>query len=664
MTIRLIAASQLSVSPMNVRKVQNDAADAQLRADIVARGILQNLIGIAVPRKKDRFEITAGGRRLAQVHAAIVAGELPESYTVPVLLINDRDMAEEASLAENFQRLSMNPADECIAFQHIIAREKATIADVAKRFGLTERFVAGRVRLAGLADVVFTALRDGDITLDIAMAYAATTDTARQATVFGQSQNYGYGINAASIRRQITDGGYRGTDPKAKLVGRDDYLAAGGTIDGDLFADADAETWIDRELVDRLAADKLAAAAAEIAAVEGLGEVRVLASEHEVWTATQGLDRIVIPPVVLTDEQTARQAVIETELSGFESEGEERDLTDDENARVETLEAELEVLLNPEPVLTDEQKAAAIAFIYTDRQGEVRIHHQVYTAPVAGDDNDGTDTGEPRGTNAPPPKTGISQQLAEELAHQKVEMVAVHVAHDPHFALDLGTFIMVDQRSGYSLPSELRAGTPASRIGDFKSGSLASTEMLKVNEALDRSWVGLPTPDARFDAFRALDAHAKAAWLGFAVARTLCPVPAGKTGSGFIDHLGASLEIDVAAWWRPTSENYFDRVSKPMILDAFVEIGGTELAACYTSAKKADLSTAAAKLFRGDAIVEAPVKAAALAWVPPSMAFSAVAETVDDTVRGDDDEPNNATDDIDDDGEPADDDVAHAAVAA
>ncbi|MFX8504522.1 hypothetical protein ABTL94_19850, partial [Acinetobacter baumannii] len=79
---------------------------------------------------------------------------------------------------ENFFKLAMNPADACRAFQDIIETEKKTPADIAKRFGLTERFVLGRLRLAGLAEPVFEALRDGSITLDIAMAYASTSDTA------------------------------------------------------------------------------------------------------------------------------------------------------------------------------------------------------------------------------------------------------------------------------------------------------------------------------------------------------------------------------------------------------------------------------------------------------------------------------------------------------
>ena len=185
MSIIMIAASMLSVSPLNVRKTSDPDADRELRASIVARGLLENLIALPVPRKKGRYEVIAGGRRLSQVHAAIEAGDLPFDFEVAVLVLTDRAEATETSLAENFHKLNMHPADECMAFRHMIEAEGKQPSDIAKRIGKTERFVLGRLRLANLSDMVFTALKDNQITLDVAMAYAATTDTEQQTRVFG-----------------------------------------------------------------------------------------------------------------------------------------------------------------------------------------------------------------------------------------------------------------------------------------------------------------------------------------------------------------------------------------------------------------------------------------------------------------------------------------------
>ena len=76
--------------------------------------------------------------------------------------------------------------------------------------------------------------------------------------------------------------------------------------------------------------------------------------------------------------------------------------------------------------------------------------------------------------------------------------------------------------------------------------------------------------------------------------------------------LGSILDIDVAALWRPTSENFFDRVTKTAFLAALTDVGGSELASRYAASKKAELSSTSAKIFSGDAIVEEDVKEAAL----------------------------------------------------
>jgi ParB family chromosome partitioning protein len=76
--------------------------------------------------------------------------------------------------------------------------------------------------------------------------------------------------------------------------------------------------------------------------------------------------------------------------------------------------------------------------------------------------------------------------------------------------------------------------------------------------------------------FRALSDESRAAWLGFVVARTLEASlnMAASVRLPFQDHLGSLIGIDMAQWWRPTAANYFDRVSKQVILDALTDVGG------------------------------------------------------------------------------------------
>ena len=85
--------------------------------------------------------------------------------------------------------------------------------------------------------------------------------------------------------------------------------------------------------------------------------------------------------------------------------------------------------------------------------------------------------------------------------------------------------------------------------------------------------------------------------------------------------LGTLLEIEMAHWWRPTAANFFDRVPKARILEAFDAVGGPELASRYAGSKKADLASAAERIFSGEFIGEKDVKEQALAWVPAVMRF-------------------------------------------
>ncbi len=277
---------------------------------------------------------------------------------------------------------------------------------------------------------------------------------------------------------------------------------------------------------------------------------------------------------------------------------------------------------NGEPVVHDEYYVAISEEPDAVEEGDVEGD---LGGDIDGDDQaDQASDDEDDGEDAAPETERYSQRLKDELAMMKTELLAVHVANNPHFALDLGTFVMVHEanRLGYSgIPSELRANAPTSRVPGFKSETPAAEAWAKLDESLNRTWLNHAEFQERYDAFCALDDDARAAWLGWAVARTLHAVPDGMTGSGFLDHLGAKLGIDVAAWWRPTARNFFNRVNKSVILTLFEKIGGTRAQESLYASRKFDLEASSEKLFAGQIIAEADVKERALAWLPGPMRF-------------------------------------------
>ena len=116
---------------------------------------------------------------------------------------------------------------------------------------------------------MFEALGAGEISLDVAKAYAATPDQERQAYVFEQMRR-GYGdAHPDSIRRMMTQATVSATDRRARFVGEEAYVAAGGRVERDLFADDAAARWLDVAILERLAGEKMEALAAEAAAEAG-----------------------------------------------------------------------------------------------------------------------------------------------------------------------------------------------------------------------------------------------------------------------------------------------------------------------------------------------------------------------------------------------------------
>jgi ParB family chromosome partitioning protein len=186
----------------------------------------------------------------------------------------------------------------------------------------------------------------------------------------------------------------------------------------------------------------------------------------------------------------------------------------------------------------------------------------------------------------------LSKRLVDELAMQRRDVLALHVASDPGLALDIMVFTLADAdtHDWRARPSTtLRAPSRQARSSASKPRMRRRAARLPSSGRVSTK-AGAPGEDAtsRFDLFRALPDDSRAAWLGYVVARSLEASlnMAGERQLPFQDHLGSLIGIDMAQWWRPTAANYFDRVSKQVILDALTDVGGLELSSRFASVKK------------------------------------------------------------------------------
>ena len=678
--IQSVKLSKLVLSDVNVRKRRADKAES-FAISIAANGILQNLIVTPLKKPRGHYGVVAGESRYRGLMLLAERGEInADEYDVPVKLMTGAESElSEVSLVENFQRDNMNPADECRGFQLILS-QGGDIDGLARRFGVTRRFVEGRLRLANLAEPIFDALADEKISLEMAKAYGTTASHERQLKVWNAYGHSSYNT-PDTIRRTIANDDMRSSDPVALLVGAEAYEAAGGVIERELFSDGD-DRWTNPEIVQRLAAEKMEAEAKRIGDERGLAWIRPVASSST-YNAAHGLYRVYLPTEPMTEEQRARAVEIEALLVSLQEQLDFAALTYEANlvveAQYDALAAELEALEH-RPVMMPAELASRVGvFLTLSHTGEMVLDDVFYsetpiTVTMVEPDAAQDDTGEHEGDSADDEAEGdagetsrreqaptfrieegtgqtigrgnttsivepdraapggkpMSQVLMDQLAIQRRDVLGAALQANPGLALDYMIFVMIEGRNyrtegnGTTIRAPLpQDAVPATGV----PGSRARDYLAEVYDGLDASWSEPDNKVARFEAFRVLSDDTKAKWLAWIVATSFD----AKEGYGapkqipLQNRLATILEVDVASWWRPTSENFFDRVPKGALLSLLDEVGGPSLTSRNASSKKPEISASCQKLFAGDAIVETEVKEKALAWVPAAMRFNDVA---------------------------------------
>ncbi|HWV60506.1 MAG TPA: ParB/RepB/Spo0J family partition protein [Sphingopyxis sp.] len=624
-----IPFNKLRLSPTNVRKSFSQAGVDALAVSIDAYGLLQPIIVSPATDKKSVFDVHAGGRRWRAIAKLIESGQLPKNAMVDARVCNDEKaaLAEEISLAENLIREAMSPADECRGYRAIMDKG-ANEEDVARRFGVTVRHVQGRLRLADLAEPIFIALAEGKITLDVAKAYGSTSDRDTQLAAWNNFKDHWQGDQPHTIRRYVTESAIEATSAVAKLVGEQEYLAAGGRVERDLFAGEGEGQWLDRGIAEDIARAKLQEAADDIMQLGTLGWVRVVLAQHVPHNETDGLHDYYIRRGELSDADQARMTAIEERLQAIEEEIE--DATDQDvvlrlEAENEALDAEHTEIDKRSYVIPEDERPNVGTFIVLASDGTPKVSHRYFsTAAPKREKRAATVTED--GAEPAAIENVFPRSLEEQLAKDRRDVLALHVAQDPGLALDLTIFRLARKFTGHAAYNDTGVMVTIGELFDptgFAAAqpTAAQDSLEAIRSGLPCDWAGFADSFDAFLAFRELDEADKAAWLAFAVSRSLqASLATGDRKNSFQTQLGALLEIETADHWRPSAESFFDKIRKPQILSILGKLD-PELPGRYASEKKAALSSAAAKLCAGETIATPEVKERALSWIPETMQF-------------------------------------------
>ena len=673
-----IPLSQLELSPDNARKTPADAsAFTELKASIAAHGLLENLIARSMEPGADgiaRYLVIAGGRRLAAMQALAAEGALDEDHPVPCRMIGSIVAAEEVSLAENSVRAAMHPADQVEAFCRL-ADAGSTAAAIAARFGVSERTVEKRLRLGNAAPVLLEAYRAGEIDLETLMAFAVTTDHARQNAVWETVGQQGYRPGAWQIKRLLTEDRVSATSAIARFVGIEAYEAAGGRIERDLFAEEDERgIWFDDpDLLNKLAMDSLQVAARELKTRWKWAEARLDVD----WSATAAFGRVRPQPAEPTDEEKAEIERLRTrndELANMDDEDWTEELVEEADAN-ETRLDEIKAMIEARAVYRREDIAIAGCIATIGNDGELKLiqglvrpedmpAHASEDADAAGQDDTGDGESASSGIEAPTfvaplaspgdaeaearKEAGVGIALADDLRAIRTAIVKSQLACDFEAAFDLLLFQLARSvfTNGYHDEAlDIRAAEtpdrPAMRVNDDAFGTINVGEKhLEIDRAAQKlDWTGLSDTEA-FAELRALPERDKRTLFASCVARTLKGQLAFEPKARpEVEATVARLDIDFAAAVRSnrdqvwTADLLWSRLRKDRILAIARETLGETWTQAEAKQKKAEIARAMQEAFaHGDGVpagVTAEGRAAAIAWMPPGFrAFDT--GTVDD----------------------------------
>lgn len=176
MELHHIPLENLTVATINARTHGAGEGLDSLAASIKAQGVLQPLLVRPLAEAEaggTGFEIVAGQRRYLACRQ--LAQDAPVD-PLPCLVLDATDDAAalEISLAENVERLPMEPFDQHEAFAKLVILGQ-TVGDIAERFGVTERLVKQRLALANLTDAIKREVRGGRIKIADAQLLALAT---------------------------------------------------------------------------------------------------------------------------------------------------------------------------------------------------------------------------------------------------------------------------------------------------------------------------------------------------------------------------------------------------------------------------------------------------------------------------------------------------------
>jgi ParB family chromosome partitioning protein len=609
----------------NVRTVGGENVD-DLKASIEAQGLLQNLIVCPAPMRKgwreQRYEVVGGRRRLRALVA--LAAERRISVDEEILCrVKPTREAAEASLAENYHREPMHPADEFEAFQRLV-QEGRSVEEVAQRFGTSPITVRRRLKLADVHPELRQLYREDGITMEQLMALALSDDPDEQLRAWNGTPAWRRDPHA--LRSMfVTDEVDVSTDALGRFVGIEAYEAAGGAVRRDLFSEQGQGYLRDPMLLLQLANAKLDAAAAPVRE-EGWSWVEVVqrASSLELYR----FGRAPKSQRAMTKREAKESKALNRQLAEWEGQlrGEIDDEDEDEADRLQQacdeVQDKLQTLEDSLSTYDTEAMAASGAIVCVSRDGRPEIIRGLIRPEDRADAargakrsaSGGDDAGDPTESRTKPTH---SASLMRELTGHRTLAARAAMLERPDVALTALLHCLVQRllRDVYvSAPTAVRLISHEADAGlvPKAGGTLGEARAAGVIEGTRERWgERIPgDPEKLLPWLAELADTDRMELLALCVAMNLNDVHDDER-AGPLDPLCAMLGLDMADWWEAKEATYFQRVTKDAIAKAITEAAGADVAARYKGVSKAELARVAERDLSGKRWLPAPFRTSA-----------------------------------------------------
>jgi ParB family chromosome partitioning protein len=576
----------------NVRKTGARDGIEELTASIAAHGVLQSLVVRKATRGK--YAIVAGQRRFLALSALAKNGTIDNDTPVPCHILAASTDAKEISLTENTVRAPMHPADQFEAFRDLIDAGSAP-ADIAARFGITEAAVKQRLRLARVSPTVFAAYREGKLTLEQVQAFAVSDDHAAQERVLADLSEWN--DDADTIRSALTEGEITASDKRVRFVTLEAYEAAGGAIRRDLFAEDDDGIFVlDTPLLGRLVMEKLRAEAETVKA-EGWQWVEAI---PEFDYEARGEFRVRRPePLALSDEAMAERKQLADEYQSLFDNLQEND--EETSARLDEIEGRVAELEKTECAYTPDVIAIAGAVVTIGHDGETEIVRGLMR-PEDEPEREASPKSEAR--------PEFSAALVESLTEHKSAAISANLAKRPDIALAAVVHALASSifhRSGGATSLQLSA-----KVTYFREESKGAEELERVRDA----WLGKIPGDesALWDWCLAQDQETLLELLAYCASMSVNAVRTKLDRSdpprfAHASALAHALNLDMAAWFTPTADNFFSRVGRDTVITALTEAKGMPVKRSSQKLKKSELAALAEREIAGTNWLPKPLRA-------------------------------------------------------